>query len=114
MVGITKGDTDMNTDQIIEELLDRKEAILKGFDFQAVHDIMKAQGWTWAGDGTPSISALRLTAAGLLNRVIHSELPCSSSRTGRLMALKMNYPPSKTIHLELYFIPISQTDTLYS
>ena len=48
--------------------------VLAHFDFEKVHNVMKAINWTWAGEGVPSIKVLKEEAENHLNSAVEQAL----------------------------------------
>lgn len=60
--------------------------IMDNFDFHKVHEVMEFLNWTWWGEGTPEIYALKKSARSLLERVCTEKLHYCG--TGGFMARK--------------------------
>jgi len=87
--------------------------VLAHFDFEKVHNVMKAINWTWAGEGVPSIKVLKEEAEERLQNAIDQVLSPNNtehyevgwiSATGGFKATAWKHKDNTLARIQLEFI----------
>ena len=93
---------DMTHDEIVDEALSK-------FDFAKVHNAMLAVGWSWLGEGVPTIEELKSEAERLMRGLLAGPENVRSTECGGLFVRKYRDGDYKCEALELRFVMESYT-----